>query len=196
MKAVSIATTQIRHKELEVCLIVGTESMSNVPHYTNNHRKGNKLGDYIVEDGLLKDGLTDPYSQVHMGICVENMLPVLDITREQMDNYSTESINRCRANYDNINMEITPVYISKGRSVALDQHPRKVDTKKIHGLRPAFKKGGLVTAGNSPPLSDGAAAIIIVGDRFLRENGLESLGEIFASADASLVYIIYIYIYI
>lgn len=181
------------------CVLAGgAESMSNVPHYLPGGRSGGtKYGGITLVDGLDKDGLTDAYSHEHMGIQGELCASTHSLTREDQDTYAINTIKKAQhaANAGLFAPEIAPVTVpGAGRgaaptTVSQDEKPQQaLNESKIRSLKPAFKTDGTgtVTAPNASPLSDGAAAVILVSEAFLQSHpGLVPLARIMGYADAA-----------
>ncbi|PIN20362.1 Acetyl-CoA acetyltransferase [Handroanthus impetiginosus] len=169
------------------------ESMSNVPKYLAEARKGSRLGHDSLVDGMLRDGLWDVYNDCGMGVCAELCSEHHNISREEQDNYAIQSFERGIAAQAGgaFSWEIVPVEVSGGRGkpstiVDKDEGLEKFDAAKLRKLRPSFKEaGGTVTAGNASSISDGAAALVLVsGDKALKL-GLEVIAKITGYADAA-----------
>lgn len=170
-----------------VVLAGGVESMSQAPHLLPSRvRKGVKMGGFEVEDHMLKDGLTDSFSHEHMGVTAENIAEKYNISREDQDTFAYESQQKAIKAQDNgeFEDEIVPVTVKSrfGEEVVeADEYINRTTTvEKLGKLRPAFKKGGSVTAGNASGLNDGASATLIVGESYMKEHGLEPIAEIYA----------------
>ncbi|TYK19312.1 acetyl-CoA acetyltransferase, cytosolic 1 [Cucumis melo var. makuwa] len=193
MKATMLAAQSIQLGLNDVVVSGGMESMSNVPKYLAEARKGSRLGHDSLVDGMLKDGLWDVYSNSGMGTCAELCAEKYQITREAQDDYAVQSFERGIAAKDcnAFEWEIVPVEVSGGRGkpstiVNSDEGLGKFDPAKLRKLRPSFKdNGGTVTAGNASSISDGAAAIVLVSGKKALELGLEVIGKIKGYADAA-----------
>ncbi len=187
LKAVMNGYVSILSGMNDVVLAGGVESMSQAPHLIpSKARKGIKMGGFEVEDHMLKDGLTDSFSQEHMGITAENVAEKYGISRENQDAFSYHSQQKAiRAQDDGEFVdEIVPVTVQTrfGEEVVdADEYINRTTTvEKLAKLRPAFKKGGTVTAGNASGLNDGASATLIVSESYLKANKLEPIAEIVA----------------
>ncbi|XP_057792908.1 LOW QUALITY PROTEIN: acetyl-CoA acetyltransferase 2-like [Salvia miltiorrhiza] len=193
MKATMLAAQSIQLGLNDVVVAGGMESMSNVPKYIAEARKGSRLGHDSLVDGMLKDGLWDVYNDVGMGVCAELCAEHHSITREQQDDFAVQSFERGIAAQDAgaFAWEITPVEVSGGRGrpstiVDKDEGLGKFDAAKLRKLRPSFKEtGGTVTAGNASSISDGAAALVLVSGQKALELGLTVIGKISGYADAA-----------
>jgi len=195
MKSVMLASQIISQDEVNrpVLLAGGTESMSNVPHYITDFRKPNgpPLGNATIMDGILQDGLTDAYSQQHMGKIAEKCALDYNISREDQDQYAIESYQRANHAVKRgiFAQEIEPISIHTKKSSALvvdqDEEPHRFDAKKIRSLSPAFiNENGTVTAGNASSLSDGAAMMILMSEKRALELDLKPLARIISFGDA------------
>ncbi|KAL0285995.1 UNVERIFIED_CONTAM: Acetyl-CoA acetyltransferase, cytosolic 1 [Sesamum calycinum] len=193
MKATMLAAQSIQLGTNDVVVAGGMESMSNVPKYLSEARKGSRLGHDSVVDGMLKDGLWDVYNDFGMGVCAELCAEQHNITREEQDNYAVQSFERGIAAKDSgaFTWEIVPVEVSGGRGkpsiiIDTDEGLGKFDAAKLRKLRPSFKEtGGSVTAGNASSISDGAAALVLVSGEKALKLGLEVIAKITGYADAA-----------
>lgn len=169
----------------DVVVAGGVESMSQAPHIMpSKTRQGIKMGNFEVEDHMLKDGLTDAFSQDHMGITAENIAEKYAISREAQDEFAYNSQQKAINAQDKgaFEEEIVPVTVkSRHGEDVINQDEyinRKSTLEKLSQLRPPFKKDGSVTAGNASGLNDGASATLIVSESYLKANGLTPLAEI------------------
>lgn len=193
MKATMLAAQSIQLGINDVVVAGGMESMSNVPKYIAEARKGSRLGHDSLVDGMLKDGLWDVYNDCGMGVCAELCVENHKLTREEQDDFAVQSFERGIAaqNAGAFAWEIVPVEVSGGRGkpstvVDKDEGLGKFDASKLRKLRPSFKEtGGTVTAGNSSSISDGAAAIVLVSGEKAAELGLTVIAKIRGYADAA-----------
>jgi acetyl-CoA C-acetyltransferase len=190
MKSIMIGAQTIMCGDNDIVVVGGMENMSSVPHYLNG-RTGQKLGNMNLIDGLVKDGLTDVYNNVHMGNCAELCAKEMNFTREQQDEFAIESYNRSANawNKGNFKEEVISVSIPQRRGedliVSEDEEFRNVKMEKIPALRPVFDKEGTVTAANASTLNDGAAALILMSNKKALELGLTPLAKIKSYADAA-----------
>ena len=194
LKAVMLAAQAIKAGDRQVIVAGGQESMSNAPYYNYGMRGGVKLGDQMLVDGMIKDGLWCAFCDVHMGGHAEYTAKKAGITRQAQDEFSAQSHKKAIAAIEagKFKSEIVPVQIpgKKGpTTVDTDEGPRKDTTAEtLAKLRPAFpsKSGandGLsVTAGNASSLNDGAAALVVTSEEFARAHGLTILARIDAYA--------------
>lgn len=192
MKAVMLAAQSIQLGINDIVVAGGMESMSNAPKYLAEARKGSRLGHDTIVDGMLKDGLWDVYNDFGMGVCAEICADKHTITRDEQDSYAIGSFKRGIAaqNSGLFAWEIAPVEMSSGRGkpsiiVDKDEGLEKFDAAKLRKLRPSFKEGGSVTAGNASIISDGAAALVLVSGVKVLELGLQVIAKIRGFADAA-----------
>ena len=190
MKSVMLAAQSIMTGNADVVVAGGMENMSMVPHYYNA-RKGKKLGDISLVDGLVKDGLTDVYNKVHMGNCADQCADKYKISREEQDEFAIESYNRA-ANASSIGLfkdEIVKVNIPqrKGDDIIVDKDEEfeNVKLEKIPNLKPVFSKDGTVTAANASTLNDGASALVLMSEEKAKELNLKPIAKIISCTDAS-----------
>lgn len=190
MKAIMQAAQAIKCGDADVIVAGGMENMSSVPHYMNG-RNGQKLGDIKLKDGLLLDGLTDVYTNGHMGNCAELCAKDMEFSREEQDAFAIESYKRSAAAWDagKFNDEVVPVMVPQRRGDAIefkqDEEYKNVNFEKIPQLRPVFDKEGSVTAANASTLNDGAAALVLMSAEKAAELGLKPLAKIVSYADAA-----------
>lgn len=178
MAAVKIGAEEILLGESDAALVGGVESMSQAPFYMNL-RWGKKYGNTQVQDSLQKDGLSDAFSGDAMGITAENVAERFHVSRAQQDLFALIShkkagLARSRGAF---NEEIVPV-LAGGVKKDSDECIRETSLEKLSSLKPVFKNGGSVTAGNSSPLSDGAAAMILCKEQVASNLGLSPLAKI------------------
>ncbi len=190
MKAISLGAQSIIAGDNDCVVVGGMENMSQVPHYYDA-RNGVKLGDVKMFDGMVKDGLTDVYNRVHMGVCAEKCATEKNISREEQDAFAIESYNRAAAAWDagKFNDEIVPVEVPqrKGEPVIVnkDEEYTNVMMDKIPTLRPVFDAEGTVTAANASTLNDGASALILMSKEKMEALGLKPLAKLVSYADAA-----------
>ena len=190
MKAISLGTQSILTGDNDVVVVGGMENMSSVPHYYNA-RTATKLGDVKMIDGMVKDGLTDVYNRVHMGVCADKCATEYNITREDQDNFAIESYNRASKAWSEGKFaeEIVPVEVPQRRGdaivVAEDEEYKNVRMDKIPSLRPVFTPEGSVTAANASTLNDGASALILMSKEKAEELGVKPIAKIRGYADAA-----------
>ena len=189
MKAIMLAAQSILLGDNEVVVAGGMESMSNVPYYLDKARNGYRLGHGAVTDGIIRDGLWDPYKDFHMGNAAELCATEYKISREDQDEYAIQSYRRAATATESgyFKNEIIPVEVPGKQVVTVteDEDYKKVNFDKIPTLKPTFQKDGTITAANASNLNDGAAAVLLVSGEKLKELGLKPLAKIISFADAS-----------
>ncbi len=190
MKAIMLGAQSIMMGINDIVVAGGMESMSNTPYYLDKARGGYRLGHGQIIDGIIRDGLWDPYSDFHMGNAGEICAKEYNITREDQDNYAIESYKRAQKAYTNKSFadEIIPVEVMNGKEkmmVTEDEEYKKVKFEKMPTLRSAFIKDGTITAANASKLNDGASAVILMSAEKAKELGLKPLMKITGFADAS-----------
>jgi acetyl-CoA C-acetyltransferase len=191
MKAVVFGAQAIQLGDAEVVVAGGMESMSQIPYYLPKARNGYGYGNGEIIDGLLKDGLTDVYDQIGMGVCGDRTAAKYAISREEQDEFAILSYQRSAASTANgfFANELVPVEVPSPKGadsawVSEDEEYKKVKFEKIPSLKPAFSKDGTVTAANASTINDGAAALVLAGSSVVSRNSLKPIARIVAYADA------------
>lgn len=189
MKSVALAAQSIMLGHNDVVVAGGMENMSMVPHYLPNSRTGTKYGNITMLDGLQHDGLTDVYSNSVMGTCAELCAKEYGFSREDQDAFAIGSYKKSAAAWADgkFKDEVTPITIStrKGEiEFAEDEEYKNVNFDKIPALKAVFAKDGTITAANASTMNDGAAALVLVSGKKLKELGLKPLARIAGFADA------------
>ncbi|WP_028829083.1 acetyl-CoA C-acetyltransferase [Proteocatella sphenisci] len=188
LRAVSMAAQIIALGDADIILAGGSESMSNAPYVTNSARWGARMGNVNMVDVMVNDGLTDAFEGYHMGITAENLAEKYELTREMQDDLALNSQLRAEkaqkeGKFDD---EIVPVVISTRKGdVIIDKDEfikPGMTMEKLAKLKPAFKKGGTVTAGNASGINDGAAMLIVMSKDKADELGLEPMATIVSYA--------------
>uniref|UniRef100_A0A162A5B7 Acetyl-CoA C-acetyltransferase n=1 Tax=Daucus carota subsp. sativus TaxID=79200 RepID=A0A162A5B7_DAUCS len=193
MKATMLAAQSIQLGINDIVVAGGMESMSNVPKYIAEARKGSRFGHDSLVDGMLKDGLWDVYNDFAMGSAAEICAEKHGVSREDQDNFAIQSFERGIAaqNEGAFTWEIAPVEVPGGRGkpstvIDKDEGLGKFDAAKLKKLRPSFKEnGGTVTAGNASSISDGGAALVLVSGETAVKLGLEVIAKISGYGDAA-----------
>src|ERR1043166_3013656 len=193
LKAVMLAQQAIGCGDGEVIVAGGMESMSNCPYLLDRAREGLRMGNGQVIDSMINDGLWCSFEQCHMGNAGEVIASDYHIDRECQDRYAVESHRKAAAATveGRFDAEILPISIpqKKGAPIVIDRDESiRPDTsmETLGALRPAFKKDGTVTAGNAPPVNDGAAALVVMSaDRAARMN-VNSMARIVGQAASGL----------
>lgn len=190
MKALHLAANSIRTGDNDVVIAGGMENMSMVPHYVHG-RTGQKLGDIKMLDGMVKDGLTDVYNNVHMGVCADKCASEHNISREEQDAFALESYRRAEEAWKNgkFDNEVVPVEVPQRRGEPVvfdhDEEYKTLRADKVPTLRPVFTKEGTVTAANASTLNDGAAALILMSKEKMESLGLKPIAKVLANGDAA-----------
>lgn len=184
MKAAALGAQAIMLGEAEVIIAGGMESMSNTPFLLTEMRSGKRYGDSTVTDSMIIDGLTDCYNSAHMGTLCELTVKKYQITRVVQDEFAFQSHKKAMiaAKKGLFKEEITPIRVKKdGQDLIVDEDETiRWDTsiEKLSRLKPVFKEGGTITAGNSPGLNDGAAVLILASEKAAKKLGLRPMGKI------------------
>jgi len=191
MRAVTLLDTAIRAGDVAVGVGGGMESMSQAPYLLQGARFGLRLGDGVARDAMLRDGLESPWSGKHMAQEATEVAAELEIARADMDRWSVRSHERAVAAIDEGRMaeEIVAVSVKTRKEetlVAVDEGPRRDTTLQALAKLPAiFVENGTHTAGNSPGVNDGAAALVVSSEDWAKANGHAPLASIVAHAQAA-----------
>jgi len=191
LKSVMLAAQAIALGDADIVVAGGMENMSLAPHYALGSRSGTKMGDWTLKDGMVMDGLWDPYHDFHMGNAAELCAKEKGISREAQDAFATESYQRAQKAISGglFAEEIAPVEIPQRKGdpkiVSEDEEPGRVRFDKITTLRPAFIKDGSVTAANASSINDGAAALVLMSAEEAKKRGLKPLARIVSQASAA-----------
>ncbi len=192
MKAIALAYQSILLGESTCILAGGTESMSRLPYYLDGARWGYRLGNQELVDGMYRDGFFCPLAKMLMGETAEVLAEQYKITREEQDEYALMSQTRAARAIaaGRFDAELAPVTIEakKGTTTfARDEHPfPDASMEKLGKLPPVFSKTGTISAGNSSGITDGAAAVIVASEHFVKQNNLKPLARIVAVASAGV----------
>src|SRR5262245_15119209 len=192
LKAVILAAQAVTSRDAEVVVAGGTESMSRAPYLLPGARWGERLGNGQALDHMIHEGLTDAFHDIHMGITAENLVDKYGLGREEQDRFAAESQARAVAaiKEGRFKEEIVAVPVPGKKGEALvdtDEHPRPdTSVESLAKLRPAFKPGGTVTAGNASGLNDGAAAVAVTTAARARTLGAKPLARIVSYASAAV----------
>jgi acetyl-CoA C-acetyltransferase len=191
LKAVMLGAQAIASGDAEVVVAGGMESMSNVPYYLPAARTGMRMGNGVVVDGMIHDGLWDVYNDFHMGSAAELCAREKKIDRAAQDAFAIESFKRALAaqKAGAFKDEIVAVEVAQrkgpAKKVDSDEGPGRGDIEKIPTLKPAFQKDGTVTAGNASTINDGGAALVLAAADVAEKRGWKPLARIRSFAQAA-----------
>lgn len=192
LKSVGLAYQIIKAGEADIIVAGGMENMSQAPYLVTSARWGKKMGNQVLVDDLMNDGLTDAFNQYPMGITAENVAEKWGITREEQDKFALLSQQKAKSaiEAEKFKDEIIPVTIKTKKGEIIfdhDEFPRFNTTiEALSKLKPAFKKGGTVTAGNSSGINDCGAALIIMSSEKAAELGVKPMAKITSFGQAGL----------
>ena len=189
-QAIVSAAQHLMLGDTDFALAGGAESMSRAPHATQSARFGQKMGDVSMVDMMI-GALHDPFGIGHMGVTAENVADEHQITREQQDAFAMESQERAaRAIAEGrFKSQILPIDVKVRRDMVAfdtDEHPKQTSPEALAGLRPAFRKGGSVTAGNASGINDGAAALVLADREAAERAGLKPKARLLGYAHAGV----------
>ena len=190
LKAVMLAEQSIRLKDSEIIFAGGMESMSNSPYLIDKARTGYRMGNSILIDSMLRDGLWDVYNDFHMGNAAELCAKECLIPRNLQDEFTISSYTRAQTAIKNGNFknEISPITIKKKNEeiiISDDEEPFKTNFEKIPTLKPVFQKDGTITAANASKINDGAAALLLMNEEKANELKLKVRAKIIASTSSA-----------
>ena len=193
LKAVMLAHQGILTGDIDIAVAGGMESMSNCPYLLPRVREGLRMGHGNVVDSMIHDGLWCPFETWHMGNAGECVADAYKVSREQQDAFSVESHRRAAAAHGNgkfkDEMITVPIPQKKGDPANFDRDESvRADTtvETLRALKPAFKKDGTVTAGNAPPVNDGASALVVMSAERAQQLGVTPLARIVAQATSGM----------
>ena len=195
VKAIVLGAQTIMTGNADIVVAGGAESMSQCPHYLPNMRTGAKFGNQSLVDGVLRDGLTDAYGKKeHMGLQGEECAQDHGFNREQQDDYAIQSYQRAQAaeKAGLFDFEIAPIELPGARgkpgvTISKDDEPKNLNMEKLRSIKPAFitDGSGTVTAPNASPLSDGAAAVVLMSEEKMKELSVKPIAKILGWGDAA-----------
>lgn len=192
LQAVNMAAQMIEAGDADIVVAGGCENMSMAPYAVMQGRYGYRMNNGTLVDTMIKDALWDAFNDYHMGITAENICEQWGLTREELDKFAADSQNKCEAaqKAGAFKDEIVPVEVKKKKETVIvdtDEGPRPGTTAEVLAkLRPAFKKDGIVTAGNSSGINDGAAAVVVMSDEKAKELGVTPMATWVAGALAGV----------
>jgi acetyl-CoA C-acetyltransferase len=193
----SLRATEIMYQEIllgkvDIGAAVGCASMSNIPYAVTGARTGFRMGHQQLVDLMYNDGMTDAFYNILMGVTAENIAEMYKISREEQDEFALMSHERaCNAINNKIQAsELIPVEIKSRKGITIfdhDEHPRQgLTMQDLAKLKPVFKEGGTVTAGNSSGINDGAAALVMMSLNKAKELGIKPLARVVATGSAAV----------
>ena len=190
LKAVMMASDQIRTGDIEIALAGGLESMSNAPYILMKARGGYRMGHGEIFDHMFLDGLNSPYDGKAMGCFADATASKYNFTRAEQDAFAAESVRRAMRAVESgaFDKEVTPVTVKTRKGevvVSRDETPATCNIEKISSLKPAFGKEGTVTAASSSSISDGAAALVLTSSAAAKARGLKPIARVLAYASHS-----------
>lgn len=192
LKAVMLAAQSVATGECEVVVAGGMESMSQAPYLLSKGRTGYRLGNDVLLDHLIVDGLQDAYNDIHMGRCAEMLNREHRISREDQDEFAATSYRRALAAIEEgtFQKEIVGVEVPqrKGPPTVFreDEEPGRGDIGKLPSLRAVFEKDGSVTAGNASTINDGGAAVVVMSEEGAKKRKVRPIARIVGYTTASL----------
>jgi len=193
LKSVMLAAQAIKCQDAEIIVAGGMESMSQAPFLLYKARWGYRMGDAKVVDSMIHDGIWCALEKVHMGLTAENIAEQYNLSREEQDDFAAGSQQKAEQaiKEGKFKEEIIPVPVPqrKGEPIIFDtdEFPRfGITVEKLSRLKPAFKEGGTVTAGNASGINDGAAAVVIMNEDLAKNRGLTPLASVVSYAVAAL----------
>jgi acetyl-CoA C-acetyltransferase len=190
LEAINTAARYIQAGDGDIVVAGGAENMTSMPFYLRKARTGYRLGHDQIEDGIIHL-LSDPFKGYHMGITAENLAEQFEVTRAAQDEFAAESQRRAidAIEKGRFKEQIVPITVKQGREERVfdtDEHPRATTPEALAKLRPAFKDGGMVTAGNASGINDGAAAMVVMSAAKARKLGVTPRMRIVARAEAGV----------
>ncbi|GGJ96369.1 acetyl-CoA acetyltransferase [Lentibacillus kapialis] len=193
LKAIHLAAQSIMLGEQDVVVCGGMENMSQAPYILKGAREGYRMGHQTVVDSMIHDGLWDAFNDYHMGITAENVSQSHELSREELDEFAAESQRKAAEAIETGRFKDEIIAVSvpqrKGEPILFDQDEGvkpNSSKEKLGKLRPAFQKDGMVTAGNSSGINDGAAALVILSKQKAQELKIEPLATIRSNASAGV----------
>ena len=190
LEAIHTAARYIQTGDADIVVAGGAENMTRLPYLLPKGRQGYRMGHGVVEDSMIQI-LSDPFSKSHMGLTAEKLAEVYEVTRAAQDEFAAESQRRALSAIEEgrFKEQIVPVTVKSGREEIIfdtDEHPRASSLEQLTKMRPAFKEGGMVTAGNASGINDGAAAVVVMSASKADELGVKARLRMVARAEAGV----------
>lgn len=188
LNCINMAANMIAAGDADIVVAGGMENMSSAPYALKQGRYGYRLGNDTIYDTMVNDALWDAFNDYHMGITAENVAEQWNLTRQQMDEFAAASQQKASAAVASgvFKDEIVPVPVKVKKETVLfdtDEGPREgVTAEGLSSLKPAFKKDGMVTAGNASSINDGAAAVVVMSEKKAKELGVTPMATWVAGA--------------
>ena len=195
LKAVALAAQAVQTGNSEIVVAGGMESMTNAPYLLPQGRSGFRMGNAVVVDSMVHDGLWDAFNDYHMGMTAENVAEKYNITREEQDEYALNSHRKAMRAWKEgyFHAQIVPVEVparKKGQAPTIFERDESIredaSLESLRALKPAFKKDGTVTAGNAPGVNDAAAALVVMSAAKAKSLGLQPMVRIRAQATSGV----------
>jgi len=191
LKSVMLADQAIQCGDASVVVAGGMESMTRAPYLLEKARQGYRMGHGELVDSMIRDGLWDVYSNLHMGMCGDRCAERYEFSRSAQDEYAITSYKRAlqAAADGSFAREIVPLQVPAGKNtvtVSDDEEPKRFNEDKLRQLRPAFGKEGTITAGNASSVNDGAAAVVVLAGEKAQKLGVKPQARILGYATASV----------
>src|ERR1700686_2733373 len=192
LKSIALGYQEIATGNLDCVLAGGTESMSRLPYYLDGARWGYRLGNQELVDGMYRDGFFCPLAKMLMGETAEVLAEQYKITREEQDAYAlcSQTLAAAAVESGRFDSELTPVTLERKKGTqnfSRDEHLFLGATmEKLAKLSPVFSKDGTITAGNSSGITDGAAAVVLGSEEFIKKNNLRPLARVMAVTSAGV----------
>ena len=190
LEAIHSAARYVQSGDAEVVVAGGAENMTRLPYILPKAREGYRMGHGTIEDSMIHI-LSDPFSKQHMGLTAEKLAETYEVTRVAQDEFAAESQRRALSAIEEgrFKDQIVPITVKVGReeqAFDTDEHPRASSAEALAKMRPAFKEGGMVTAGNASGINDGAAAVVVMSGTKAQELGVRPRLRMVARAEAGV----------
>ena len=185
LKAVMLAADSLRLGESQFAVAGGQENMSMAPHLLESSRSGYRMGNVVINDSMVKDGLWDPYNNFHMGNAAEVCVKDKKFSRAEQDEFAKRSYEKALQAQKNASFQNELCTVEGAPAVLQDEEPGKANFEKMPSLKPAFEKEGTITAANASKINDGGAALVLGTESEAKKRGLKPLARIVAHSTFS-----------